>query len=245
MTDDPRDRFTQTVDDYRRYRPDYPPEAFDWLMRTLHLAAGDAVIDVGCGTGISSRALATRGLKVVGVEPNAAMLAAARAAGGGPRYVQTDAEHLDVPADDYAAVIGAQSFHWIDLSKARQAFRRRVKRSGLSAAALWNLRTFGDPMMDAYDALLRLWSPEYAAVGAENRVEAIEADVEGVTASFTHGQTLDREGLRGRIWSSSYIKNVVVDRAGLNAAIDALFEANSVNDRVELQSRTLVVAFEP
>ncbi|MEO1335420.1 MAG: class I SAM-dependent methyltransferase [Myxococcota bacterium] len=245
MDQDSRDRFTNTVDDYRRFRPDYPQVAFDWLLKTLELDPGDAVIDIGCGTSISSRALAALGLKVVGVEPNAAMLAAAKAAGGGPRYVQTDAEQLDVPDDDYAAIVGAQSFHWIDMAKARPTFRRRLKRPGVSVAALWNLRTLDSPLMSAYDALLRKWSTEYATVGAENRVDAIEADVDGVTASFPHAQTLDREGLAGRIWSSSYIKNVVTDRKGFDADVDALFEAHSTQGHIELRYRTLIVAFAP
>src|SRR5687767_10433545 len=70
---DPTGRFTGLADLYARCRPAYPTEALDFLTERCRLKPGSVVIDVGCGTGISSRLLAVRGWHVLGIEPNAEM----------------------------------------------------------------------------------------------------------------------------------------------------------------------------
>lgn len=56
----------------------------------LTRAVGPRALDVGCGTGADCRLLAGHGFDVVGVDFSEAALAAARASGGGPRYLQAD-----------------------------------------------------------------------------------------------------------------------------------------------------------
>ena len=52
--------------DYAKARPSYPREAIDLVVHGLKPHA--VAIDVGCGTGISTRLLAARGLRVTGVD---------------------------------------------------------------------------------------------------------------------------------------------------------------------------------
>ncbi len=242
---DPRRRFSDTVDDYRRYRPDYPEALLDWVLVDARLAPGDVVIDVGCGTGISARQLASRGLTVVGVDPNEAMLAAAREEGGGPRYVRSDGESLEIGLERCDAVVGGQSFHWLDLPRARLRFRELLRPEG-RVVAFWNLRDGRDPFMARYEALLLRWSPEYADVGAEPRAEAVARSVgEHRRETFAHHQRLDRAGFRGRVWSSSYIRNVVEDREALDRELDALFDAHAADGFVRFVYRTLALGFDP
>ncbi len=50
----------------------------EFVMAQMGLSAGAKVLDVGCGCGRHSVALAQRGLAVVGIGPAAAMIAAAQ-----------------------------------------------------------------------------------------------------------------------------------------------------------------------
>ena len=48
-------RFSDRVDDYVRYRPDYPAALLEWLQRECSVTTDWLVADVGAGTGISSK----------------------------------------------------------------------------------------------------------------------------------------------------------------------------------------------
>src|SRR5580698_206194 len=71
------ERFSDRVADYVRYRPDYPPALLDWLRREHGVSANWLVADIGAGTGISSKMFLDAGHRVIAVEPNAPMRAAA------------------------------------------------------------------------------------------------------------------------------------------------------------------------
>src|SRR6266404_4522269 len=72
-------RFSGLSDIYAKYRPGYPVEALDFICSRCGLRDDSVLVDVGCGTGISSRQFAVRGCQVIGIEPNAEMRAAAEA----------------------------------------------------------------------------------------------------------------------------------------------------------------------
>ena len=119
---DPRDRFSAAADLYHRYRPSYPEALLGWIERTTGLPPPARVADVGCGTGISSRPLAERGYAVTGVDPNEAMLAHARAAGGAD-YRLGSATDTGLPGGSFDLVTVAQAFHWFDVPAALAEFR--------------------------------------------------------------------------------------------------------------------------
>lgn len=244
---DPRDRFTATVEDYRRHRPEYPGALFDWLVADASLEPGDVVADVGCGTGISSRQLAARGLRVIAIDPNEAMLEAARREGGdGIEYVLGDAESLPIEGR-VAAVVGGQSFHWFDLDRALVRFRQVLRPKG-RVVAFWNLRDREDPFMASYEDLLLGHSPEYAAVGAEPRARAILARTDlrdRRQASFPSVQELDRHALFGRVWSSSYVRHGVRDRASFDRALGALFDEHEEKGAVRFVYQSTAIGFAP
>ena len=76
---------------------------------------GDRVLDVGCGAGATSRALAKlvgSSGQVTGVDISRPLLAVARARGGGPRYVEADAGNaaLDTAFDKIFSRFGVMFF---------------------------------------------------------------------------------------------------------------------------------------
>jgi ubiquinone/menaquinone biosynthesis C-methylase UbiE len=75
----------------------------DELLASLP-APGRLTLDVGCGEGRLTRDLASRGHRVVGVDPSPAMVAAAREADPEGEYVEADAARLpfDAGAADLA-----------------------------------------------------------------------------------------------------------------------------------------------
>src|SRR5262245_21833755 len=66
----PTGRFTGLADVYARCRPTYPAAAIALIVARFGPGPGSLLVDVGCGTGISSRLFAERGVPVIGIEPN-------------------------------------------------------------------------------------------------------------------------------------------------------------------------------
>src|SRR5258708_27182302 len=135
---DPKERFSDRVDDYVRYRPDYPRPFLELLQRECGLGRGRAVADVGSGTGMLTRLLVESGAQVIGVEPNAAMRAAAeRALGGEPRFRSVDgsAEATELPDASVDLITAGAGFHWVDTGRARLGVLRAPKPQGRGAVA--------------------------------------------------------------------------------------------------------------
>ena len=96
---DPTARFTGLANLYAQSRPAYPREAVDFVLATCHFGPGSVLVDVGCGTGISSRLFAARSLHVIGIEPNDEMRARALAEHGpAVEYWDGRAESTGLPA---------------------------------------------------------------------------------------------------------------------------------------------------
>jgi SAM-dependent methyltransferase len=222
---DARRRFSATAPDYARHRPSYPPALIDWILAGARLPAAARVADLGCGTGISARLFAARGLRVVGIDPNPMMLERAVAAGGGPAYVRAEAAATGLVDGSVGLVIAAQAFHWFELAPTLAEIGRILAPGG-RCAAFWNLRAPGG-FNDAYEALLHAWSPEYRELAkGPDTIAALRASppvAEAEQAEFTHEQPLDLEGFLGRVRSSSYVAHGVADRAGFERELRALF----------------------
>src|SRR5436853_7209266 len=119
----PTGRFTGLADTYARCRPTYPPAAIDLIVERCGLGPGSLLVDVGCGTGISSRLFAERGVPVLGIDPNDDMRGRGeteRVSSGRPvpRYSRGRAEATELPDGCADAVLAAQAFHWFRADKA-------------------------------------------------------------------------------------------------------------------------------
>src|SRR5258705_13280323 len=73
---DAKQRFSNRVADYVRYRPGYPAEILPLLKTWTNLRVEHTVADIGSGTGLLSKLFLDFGNRVLGVEPNAEMRAA-------------------------------------------------------------------------------------------------------------------------------------------------------------------------
>lgn len=83
------------------------PDNDFWLELADELGAR-VIVDLGCGTGLLTRALAVGGRRVIGVDPSPAMLAVAR---NGPnaskvQWIQGDASALEAIGADLALMTG-------------------------------------------------------------------------------------------------------------------------------------------
>lgn len=101
-------------------------------MERLGTVAGASVLDVGCGTGTTTRELASRGASAVGIDLSARMVAHARtlnAAGSGADFEVDDVTAL-APAEPFDAVYSRFGVMFFDDAVAAFRHIRTVVRSG-------------------------------------------------------------------------------------------------------------------
>ncbi|MDP3295659.1 MAG: methyltransferase domain-containing protein [Nevskia sp.] len=238
----PTERFGDRVDDYRRYRPGYPPALTRWLLAEAGLVPGDTVADIGSGTGLLSRDLLAAGLRVQAVEPNAAMRAAAEAELGafaGFASVAGTAEASGLAAASVHLLTAAQAFHWF-VPLAARAEAQRVLVPGGAAALIWNVRRIDSAFASAYEDLLMRRCPDYAAgqphQASIGEITAFFGDATIREAQFDYLQPFDFAGLRGRLLSSSYTpKAGDVAREPLLAELRTIFDAHQQGGRVAFE----------
>lgn len=162
-----RSTFDLAVEQYRRSRPEPPPELIQ-AMLAGGLRPGDRVLEVGCGTGQATAALAAHGLSITALELGPAMAQAARdhLARWSNVTVVTGAFEEFTASEPFAAVISVQALHWVEpaiaLTKAASLLR-----GGGSLLLAWHHMPLPDdaftrasgPIYQRYEEPLQLQRP--------------------------------------------------------------------------------------
>jgi SAM-dependent methyltransferase len=208
---DATERFSDRVENYAKFRPDYPDALTGLMQQRLPVPA--VIADIGSGTGILSNRLLAAGYTVLGVEPNEPMRCEAeRRLGSRASFhsVAGTAEATTLAPGSVEAVTCAQSFHWFDRTGTRVEFGRILREPKL-VWLIWNERISED-LMEEYDRILQESAPEYNRVGRRNVTDVDIADFFAPAPVerfyFPNAQRLDRDGFLGRVLSSSYVPNV-------------------------------------
>lgn len=238
----PTRRFGDRADDYARHRPSYPPEAVAAAIDGLGGPTGLRVIDVGAGTGISSRLFADAGCTVTALEPNGAM----RAAGEREPHPRVEwrggtGEQTGLPDASADLVACCQAFHWLDAPRALAEFARVLRPLG-RVALIWNTRMAGDAATDAYyDTVARFATePPTSPWAARDETRFVgplrdHPAFAGFRArSFHNTQRLDREGLIGRAKSASYAPKDGPRAEALHDALNEVFDRFAVGGAITL-----------
>nr|MDQ2729963.1 class I SAM-dependent methyltransferase [Actinomycetota bacterium] len=109
--------FDRIADLYDRARPGYPADVVEDLARTCAVTGSSRILEIGCGTGQLTGALANIGASILAVEPGAALAALARTNLAGYPAVEvrmTRFEDIDVSLGSFDLVAATTSFHWVD-----------------------------------------------------------------------------------------------------------------------------------
>lgn len=241
------ERFSDRVDAYVRSRPSYPPALIQLLRSECGLQPTSVVADIGSGTGIFTRLLLDTGCLVFGVEPNAPMRKAAEQrlhAFTRFRSIDGSAENTGLERESLDLITATQAFHWFDREAAKQEFGRILKPGGW-VVVTWNERLKREDAFHAgYEQIVVRWGTDYAAVDhsriALSEMSRFFAPQPCRFNEFENSQSLDWDGLKSRLLSSSFAPNMQSpDCAPMLSALQSLFHDCAHNGRIVMRYRTL------
>jgi SAM-dependent methyltransferase len=151
-------RRTDFAADYDRYRP-RPPVALLELLPALAGGRPRLVVDLGSGTGLSTRFWANAADEVVGVELSDAMRELAEQATEAPnlRYVGGSAYETGLPDACADLVTAAQSLQWMELDRVVPEIARILRPGGVFCA--YNYFRLQTPDWDSTMAFDRYHGP--------------------------------------------------------------------------------------
>ena len=220
------ERFSNRVENYVKYRPDYPREIIGYLADEIGLAADWIIADIGCGTGISSRMFLENGNSVIGVEPNDTMRrAAVDCLADFSEFTAIDgtSDATNLPDASVDLIVAAQAFHWFDAAATKSEFQRIAKPGGY-AVLMWNERSLdATPFLVEYEEFLKKYSTDYESVRHDRLDEKVLADFFAgpiKKQTFENFQLFDFDGIKGRVLSASYMPSEADD--AYTAMIDEL-----------------------
>ena len=240
---DAKQRFSNRVADYVRYRPGYPPAVLNLLRNECGLHPEHVIADIGSGTGILSELFLKNGNRVFGVEPNQEMRQA------GEEFLQSYSGFASVNGSAEATTLGnasvdfvtaAQAFHWFEPHAARREFARILKPGGW-VVILWNDRRLDETQFGRdYENLLVKFGTDYTRVkDAYPEIGTIRSFFEAgpfASRDLPNEQLFDWDGLCGRLRSSSYAP--VKDHPKFEpmmAELDRIFRAYQENGKVRME----------
>jgi SAM-dependent methyltransferase len=154
--------FDEFAADYDAGRHGYPDALIDESCAIAGLSAGDAVLEIGPGSGQLTASLVARGLVVTAIEPGANLLALARAKAPTVEFINRRLEDSELPAEHFKAVFAASSIHWPD----PDVSWRQIAESLVPEGVLALFTHYGLAADDEQSAILDAWrevAPESAA----------------------------------------------------------------------------------
>ena len=215
----------------RRYadgRPYYHRSALDLAARQQQIGQARLAIDVGCGTGLSARAVRDVADRVIAIDASAAMLRAAQPHPG-ISYLVAAAEQIPLgdAAADLATVGGA--FHWFDQPSAFTELAR-VLRGGAGLVVYTDFfhgKLVGQP---AFEPWLSQWylarypspgrhaqfDPDAAQRSGFGRVAFCESEyLVGLTstemADYLLSQSNAARAIESGVTSAEALRNQIID----------------------------------
>lgn len=151
---------------YDTYRPAYPQALVEKIITAAGLVPGSRIVEVGSGTGKSTRLFAHHGFNILCIEPGANLAAVAAASlqdDPGVTFAHRRFEDWDPAGQHFDLLIAAQAWHWVPKEAGFPKAAHVLKANGV-LAIFWNWPLpLPDPPGAEIQQLYRTVAPEIPA----------------------------------------------------------------------------------
>jgi len=190
-------RFRSTIPFYERYRIPYPDALIATVAESCAIGPGSALLDLGCGPGQLAIAFARLGATATAMDPDPAMLEAARAraaeAGVALSLVEGSSYDLSPALGRFHLVTMGRSFHWMDREATLVALDGIIEPGG--AVVLFGNERLETPGAD-WPALVKRLREEFVPERETARHwRKIERDTHGAVLARSAFSRIDRRAV--------------------------------------------------
>jgi SAM-dependent methyltransferase len=153
-----------------------------WVLGLGEVAAGQRVLDLGCGNGLYLRALGERpGVEAVGCDLSPGML---RAVGPHPALVNGDAMRLPFRTGAFDVVLAPHMLYHVPDPVTAAGEMRRVLRPGGVAVVVTNGRDHMRSLREIIEAAVRRSTPGWEMANPSTHVFSLENGAAALTTAF-------------------------------------------------------------
>lgn len=213
-------RFTGFADHYDAFRPRLPEALAGVLLEMAQADENSTVIDLGSGTGLSTRYWSGWAKEVIGVEPTDAMREEAEKHGGlGVSYRRAFSHDTGLPDAGASIVICSQALHWMDPQGTFAEAKRILRPGGVFAACDYD-----------WPPVTGFWQLDQAYAECDQRARQIEREQhlsEGIRFQEKSGH-LDRMKSSGAFRWTREILLHHVEEGDATRLVGLLFSQGSV-----------------
>ena len=201
----PRATFDEVAQLYDAMRPSYPEAVFEDVAALVDGKDDARLLEIGCGTGHATRALAGRGFRIHCVELGEKLAAVARRNLAGFERVTLEVANFDdwTTEDRFDLVYSASAFHWLNRETREQRIAALLGRGG--ALAVWRNHHVRNGSCEAFIEAARSVYEREAPALVKKRIGLPRAGELGVTAEEKLTSTLfEAPEVRVYFWRKSY-----------------------------------------
>lgn len=203
--------WSETSEDYAKHRPGYPASFYERLKESGVGAAGQRILDIGCGTGALTLELARRGAKVTGVDISDGQIKEARRRAEEESlpidFRVSSAEDSGLTAGSFDLITASQCWLYFDPQKMIPEVHRLLAPGGrlLTCHMCWLPRL--DTVARKTEELILKHNPDWSAADWDGAVPIIpdwSRELFCLDSMFYYDQHISftRESWRGRIRAS-------------------------------------------
>lgn len=245
---DSKERFSNRVNNYLKYRPHYPEKIIEILQEKINLKKDWVIADIGSGTGFSSEIFLKNGNLVYGVEPNTEMRQAAEILlkqYEDFKSINGSAEKTNLENKSIDLIIAGQAFHWFNIHDTKIEFQRILK-DRRYIVLFWNERKVNkNNFLIDYESILKKYGKDYEKIKHRDINEEVFIKFYGsnnyIQEILENYQYFDWPGLKGRLLSSSYIP--LEGETGFTDMINELkliYDKYKINDIIKFEYDTKI-----